>query len=494
MKFTLKITILSLALATILQGSAEAQQTLLPADSIKNMVTKASRSDPSVNMKVLNEQLKLLVNSKNENDLLAASNYYYQLKKVATSDSISEVAKKRFPKGYVMRSAEVDTISKEKDPYKKEMLFKQWIAKYPPSNFEGIRILYDYQRSGLAHTFAIAKNGDKAMEYANQLEERFWRGEGWFGLANQFIRQGDTARALPLMKRAIESSKEFLNPAPDDNKAQFAAAGYGSYNMQYAEFLAGKKRFAEALPYIKEADTHSKYKTGAFYTTYASILTSLGRNEEALAQLEIAIKAGLGDSKTKDALKKTYAAVKKDTSGFEAYQADLTKQMAAAIKEKVGKELINEPAAAFSLKDLNGKMVSLADMKGKVVVLDFWATWCGPCIRSFPAMQKAVNKYKNDPNVQFIFIDTWENAADYDKLVREFIATNKYDFNVLFDPRNKENKISEAATAYKVEGIPAKFVIDGNGRIRFKLTGFSGGDDAAVQELSTMIELAKRNI
>jgi hypothetical protein len=48
-------------------------------------------------------------------------------------------------------------------------------------------------------------------------------------------------------------------------------------------------------------------------------------------------------------------------------------------------------------------------------------------------------------------------------------------------------------TGYKVSGIPAKFIIDKNGNIRFKLTGFSGGDDAAVEELSAMIELAKKN-
>jgi thiol-disulfide isomerase/thioredoxin len=125
-------------------------------------------------------------------------------------------------------------------------------------------------------------------------------------------------------------------------------------------------------------------------------------------------------------------------------------------------------------------------LKDKVVVVDFWATWCGPCKASFPGMQKMVNKYKDDPNVKFVFIDTWENGENKEKLVSEFINTNKYTFHVLMDNDSK------VVADFKVDGIPTKFVIDKKGIIRFKAVGFDGSDDKLMTELTAMIEMASK--
>jgi peroxiredoxin len=146
--------------------------------------------------------------------------------------------------------------------------------------------------------------------------------------------------------------------------------------------------------------------------------------------------------------------------------------------------MIDEAAPSFALLDLNGAKVNLKDLKGKIVVLDFWATWCGPCKASFPAMQTMVNKFKNDPGVIFLFIDTWERGDQKLKNAAEFIAQNKYPFQVLMD--NKD----ETVAAYKVVGIPAKFVIDADGHIRFKATGFNNNEEL-IQELEAMINLSK---
>jgi thiol-disulfide isomerase/thioredoxin len=152
--------------------------------------------------------------------------------------------------------------------------------------------------------------------------------------------------------------------------------------------------------------------------------------------------------------------------------------------DQVRKQMIQETAPDFSLKNLEGDLVSLSDYKGRVVVIDFWASWCAPCIRSFPGMQQLVEKYQDDPQVEFLFIDCWESEGTTPATISEFLAGEAYTFHVLMDVENKVVK------DFGVEGIPAKFVIDKNGQIRFQDSGFRDIDHL-VKELRAKIEILK---
>jgi len=158
----------------------------------------------------------------------------------------------------------------------------------------------------------------------------------------------------------------------------------------------------------------------------------------------------------------------------------------AAIKSVYG--TLNAPD--FSLKNMKGETVTLSALKNKIVVLDFWATWCAPCKATFPAMQELVNKYANDPDVAFLFIDTWENdiSEKKKKEIAAYMQDNKYSFNVLFDVHNKTVK------DYKVEGIPRKFVIDKNGNLIYAAEnrGIAVTDEDIVKDMSAVIEDAKK--
>lgn len=134
-------------------------------------------------------------------------------------------------------------------------------------------------------------------------------------------------------------------------------------------------------------------------------------------------------------------------------------------------------AKDFSLVDMQGKNVKLSDYKGKIVVLDFWATWCGPCRESLPHMQEIVNKYKGQ-EVEFFFINTMENDKP-EKIrtdVSKFMAENKYQLNVLYDFKD------EVANKYKVQGIPTEIIIDKEGNIISRSVGYDGNLEALIRE------------
>jgi cytochrome c biogenesis protein CcmG/thiol:disulfide interchange protein DsbE len=133
---------------------------------------------------------------------------------------------------------------------------------------------------------------------------------------------------------------------------------------------------------------------------------------------------------------------------------------------------LNTAAPDFRLKDISGKELTLSSLKGKVVVLDFWATWCVPCHENFPAVQKVVDHYKNDQNVVFLFIDTREKSADYVQLAKADMEKNHYDFHVLFDEQDPEGKQNKYYSTLGMAGIPTRFIIDANGIIRNKEVGY----------------------
>lgn len=153
----------------------------------------------------------------------------------------------------------------------------------------------------------------------------------------------------------------------------------------------------------------------------------------------------------------------------------------------------NYPAPAFVMKDLSGKEVSLADYKGKVLVLDFWATWCGPCHETIPFVVQTMQRYKDDANVRFLFVNTRERSTNSRDAVVNYIAKNKYDFAVVLDELSTDGKQERFYRAFRVAGLPTRIVIDGNGVVRFESIGYPTGktNEELSAILASMIETAK---
>lgn len=135
-------------------------------------------------------------------------------------------------------------------------------------------------------------------------------------------------------------------------------------------------------------------------------------------------------------------------------QEDETKALIAKYEGK--------PAPDFKLSDRDGKEVSLSDLKGKVVVVDFWASWCGPCRRVMPIIQEIHEKLA-DKNVVVLAVNTWDTKDDCDKYLKE---NSNYTFRVLMDPSERNSAESVATKLYGVRGIPTTIIIDKKGIVR----------------------------
>jgi thiol-disulfide isomerase/thioredoxin len=134
---------------------------------------------------------------------------------------------------------------------------------------------------------------------------------------------------------------------------------------------------------------------------------------------------------------------------------------------------VGTPAPDFTVTGRDGKPVKLSDLRGKVVVLDFWATWCGPCLRSFPHTSEVAKKTADKGAVVFA-VNVWDEQKAYE----EWLPKNpQYDhFLYGFDP--KEGGQDIAKKLYNVSGIPTQYVIGKDGKIAASFLGYGGPTDA----------------
>ncbi len=418
------------------------------------------------------------------------ANYYARNKNKTKGDSLMSVMKAKFPAGNWIPGEIVNRFFGEKLADKKVAIYEEFNTKVS-SDKKDVNTI-NMMKNQIAAAYDKEKNTAMYAKWSADLP----MSEKASGLNNKSWAMAEAGKDLQEAKKMSAEATEYAkqqSEKPTEKKPDGASTkqwkqqldgNYAMYADTYAFILYQLGEYKEGLPYAKVGATFNKLKDAEYNERYAMLLAKAVPPADAKKVIEEMAKAGKATPKAKEALKEVYTKLNKSDNGFDKYLEALEVSAKEEKRVALAKSMINKPAPKFALKDWDGKEVSLESLKGKVVVVDFWATWCGPCIASMPGMKKAQEELAANHNVKFLFVDTWENVDNKLDNAKEFMKKKNYPFYVLMDNDNK------MVTDFEVSGIPTKFILDKDGNIRFKSVGFEGNTDALADEVKEMVEMA----
>ncbi len=410
--------------------------------------------------------------------------------------SINDKIKSDFPKGKMAINGKYAGFRKLESLDDKLSMYKD--AKSMVGDNKDHKRMLENMARGIAMAYGNDADFKNMYKYAEEISSK----SGQAGIYNSVawgcsgeslkgeghdIKEGAamSLKSLNLIEEEMNSASDKLDAYSPRQWKRNMKYTYAMYSDTYALLAYKNGDAATALKYQKVACETSDMGDATMNARYAVFMEKSKGAKEAMAFLENMIGVGKANSAMKEQFSRLFKANVSMDEASEMYMAKLEEKAKAKKIEEIKEEMMNKEAPTFALKNLKGEDVSLESLKGKVVVVDFWATWCGPCKASFPGMQKAVNKYEKTEDVAFVFIDTWESGEKKEENAKKFIDGKGYTFNVLMDNDNK------MVGDYEVSGIPTKFILDKEGNIRFKSSGFNGNDDALVDEISIVVEILR---
>lgn len=285
--------------------------------------------------------------------------------------------------------------------------------------------------------------------------------------AVDIVREG-----MPVMLERLNESRDRYDTEGEWDQTLRYYLG-GTYDIiGWAYFKAGRtedgRHTLERALAINDRNRDARYHAGQVYEQLAAEAEVAGEAESATDWLDKAedsyiagFGAARGENPNEAALEALYESRNGSREGIEEYLATLDERDRIRRRDRILESRVEAAGTyePFTLARLDGEMVDSADLEGKIAVLHFWGTWCGPCVVEMPEYQKFDERYRDDAEVAVLSISN-DRTND---VIEEYLAKNDFDFTVLVD--------DDYVTRAGVSAWPTTWFVDREGYIQFVKIG-----------------------
>ncbi|BAV07367.1 thioredoxin family protein [Filimonas lacunae] len=396
------------------------------------------------------------------------------------TDSVYQLIKTRFAHTATGTEMRVEEMVKEKDVAKRVAMLEKEIASATPQNAKGLTGAHE----ALFQYYAAKGNATKALYHARHS----------YNVNSPY---------LPRQIQEITETLALQGLAPD------SALQYARWSYQLSDtFPAGLIRYFKEtghIPsYVPDATRHAVHRgaaatslalTGIIYANshnntqaqkYLDSALALQADEkvllyaatgyEKIQQYEKAFHLysrqvqhnTVTDTTLVTAAHRSYMLWKNgDSTGWPAEWKQIQQQRSIRLREEARTQLLYAKAPSLEgIVTLAGKPVLPDTLQGKIVLIDFWATWCVPCMQEMPYLQKVYDTYRNNPRVQMMIINSGARNTLAD--AQGWWGNKKYSFPVYFHTN------SAVGDVFGFTVIPALYIIDSKGKLQYKHIGYEG--------------------
>lgn len=472
------------------------------------------RADYEKEVPVIRAEIEALLRSNvsREKALLAALLGYELLADRDGREKTEDLYVREFPDSFIARNILRTRAVEEPDKQKQTVLMEEFISRFPDD--PTLVYLYPILFRALANRpdeqgARIKKIGEAWLESATAIYDIIT--SRWTVATALAERRLDLDRAQSIIDEAVritdglDLKSPLLDKVPQNERGGLVAILRTRARMARGFVLLRRGKIEEASKELGDnlRPAMDQVEKNGYILWKDMDLREIGVRPsvlwlaelfEAQGQYERAARyllAGFSDSERannyiRDRLPFVYAKLGRDSSAAASALSETERRfislttVSPALKEEAKKRLlamrVARAAPDFKVSTLDKKVVRSSDLRGKVVVLNFWATWCGPCIAETPHLQKAAEKYKSNANVVILIVSTDENRL----AVRSFLERNRYTMLAAYD--------DGAAGSFGVRGIPATYIIDRDGVIQFSEEGFGAGGQDYVERLSWRVD------